>query len=144
MWGCMFCCGAAYLAYIEARNHPYSSVPWRIIRGELDTCTHIICGVGGYSFCVPYNSGTPEVVWQYQLPDPSAIIKIHIGPHCCKDTGASRKILDNLDSVSGAEYMRSIESLQRMLVEACKVYTNGFPATAIEAEGECRTGAESL
>ena len=104
----------------------------------------MICGVGGYSFGVPYNSGTPEVVWQCQLSDPTAIIKIHIGPHCCKDTGGSRKILDSLDSVSGAEYKRSIESLHRMLVEDCKVYTNGFAATTIEAEGEWRTGAESL
>ena len=69
---------------------------------------------------------------------------MHIGPHCCKDTGATRKILDNLDSVSGAEYKRSNESAQRMLAVASNVYIKGNATTTIEAEGEWRTGVESF
>ena len=83
-----------------------------------------------------------KVVWRYQVSGPSAIVKIHIGPHCCKDTGPGRKILDNLDIVSGAGYNRSIESLRRTSAEACRVYTNGSATANLEAEGEWRTGAE--
>ena len=97
--------------------------------------------MGGH-FCIPYNVGKPEVVWRYQVSGPSAIVTIHIGPQCCKDTGPGRKILDNLDIVSGAGYNRPIESLQRKSAEDFRIYTNGSAAANIESEGEWRTGTE--
>ena len=70
--------------------------------------------------------------------DPSEIIKLHIGPHRCKDTGGSRKIVDGLDSVSGAAYKRSLDSVKTMLREACNAYTKESTATILAAEGEWR------
>ena len=64
------------------------------------------------------------------------MIKLHIGPHCCKDAGASRKIVDGLNSASGTAYKRSLDSLKTMLKVACHAYTKESALTILKAEGE--------
>ena len=66
----------------------------------------------------------------------SSIIKLHVGPHCCNDTGATLKVLDNLDIVSGDVYKTSLDSLKNMLRECIHSFDKESIAMISDAEGE--------
>ena len=46
--------------------------------------------------------------------------------------------MGSLNSVSGAAYKRSLDSLKNMLFEACNAYAKEPAATILEAEGDRR------